>query len=288
MQREGISVIVPHYNSSELLFKLLESINLESHFIEVIVIDDKSDIEEIKKIKESKFYNKIIFKENNYKKNAGTCRNIGIDISTREWIIFADADDFFVYNLEKIYGEIKNREEDIIYYKMISYYLNTLKEAERHIFYNNLLENALKDKTINSLEKIKYNWVSPCGKIIKSKIIKENKIYFDECLAANDVMFSLKLGNKIKKIGLEAKVLYCGTKGKNTLTTTKNYEIFNSRFEVLKKRNEYLEKIGKKEYIIPGFGFLIQSRRYGIKKFFEVLKYNLLHLKYIKNQKFWK
>lgn len=65
---DGISIIIPHYNSSELLFKLLETIDLDNSIFEVIIIDDKSNAEEIKKIKESKYYPKVIFIENKGKK----------------------------------------------------------------------------------------------------------------------------------------------------------------------------------------------------------------------------
>jgi glycosyltransferase involved in cell wall biosynthesis len=280
---DGISIIIPHYNSSELLFKLLETIDLDNSIFEVIIIDDKSNAEEIKKIKESKYYPKVIFIENKGKKNAGTCRNIGINTSSRKWMLFADADDFFIYDLNKLYEEIKERKEDIIYYIPISCYSDTLELAERHIVYKALLENYLNLGTKESLEKLKYNWGTPWSKIIKSEIVKKNNIMYDECLASNDIMFSMRLAYIARRIGAENKSFYCITTRKGSLTNTMSEKIFDAKFEVLKRRNIFLKEIKLEKYANTGIGFLKISYKYGINKFIKVLIYNISHLTYLKN-----
>ena len=88
-----LSIIIPHYNTKSLLFRLLDSIKWNND-TEVIVIDDNSsesefDINELKlKYPSGKFLT-------NYRnKGAGGARNCGIEKSTGKYLMFADSDDF--------------------------------------------------------------------------------------------------------------------------------------------------------------------------------------------------
>ena len=97
-----LSIIIPHYNTSDLLEKLLSTIPKDKN-IEVIVIDDKSQdkhIEDIEDLKtEEKYIDFLFLKNQTLKKGAGTCRNIGLDHAQGEWVLFADADDYFADKL---------------------------------------------------------------------------------------------------------------------------------------------------------------------------------------------
>ncbi len=87
-----------YYNSPDSLEQLLLSIPSLTE-IEVVVVDDKSNkgLKKYFKIMENIKFKHVIFINNNTnKKGAGVCRNIGINIATGSWLLFADADGYFI------------------------------------------------------------------------------------------------------------------------------------------------------------------------------------------------
>lgn len=278
-----ISIIIPHYNSAKLLQRLIQSIKINKN-IEIIVVDDYSDKEELKKIEQSNIMNKVKFIKNNGKKGAGTCRNLGIKYSTKKWLLFADADDFYLEGFNKIL-ENDYKDYDVIYFPPVSCYSDTLEEAYRHLEFIKLITDYKKNKNLLSLNDLKYNWVVPWSKLIKAKLIKENNIFFDECIAANDVMFSIKLAEKSHNIKIESYEIYCVTVNKGSLTLNQSRENFLSRFEVLKRKNNFYKTKNLNLYITPGISYVIKSRKYGLRIFIDVSVYAIKNLKYIFNSR---
>lgn len=278
-----ISIIIPHFNSSKSLIRLLKSIPKDRD-IEILVIDDQSNTEELNGIYTSTEYKYIRLLKNNKEKNAGTCRNIGLKAAKGKWILFADADDFFVENAFYILKKFKNSEKDIIFFKPISCYSDTLLPAERHKIFGNLIDKYLKDKSIEKLEDIKYKFIVPWSKLIRKSLIDKNQIFFDEVLASNDVMFSLKTSFKSEKIEISDEIIYCVTVHKGSLTMNMNKKIFYSRADVHQRKNIYLKEIGKEKYITPGLSLLVLGKRNGIKTFLYSLKIIFKNMPYIFNE----
>ena len=93
-----VSVIIPHYNSAKRLIRLLNTLE-DSEDIEIIVIDDKST-ETLYDLEQQilKRDNTIILNNSSENKGAGVSRNIGLEAATGDWLLFADADDYFLEN----------------------------------------------------------------------------------------------------------------------------------------------------------------------------------------------
>lgn len=90
-----ISIVVPVYNAEKYIVKCMDSlINQTYGNIEIIVINDGSK-DRTKNILDKYALNdkriKIIHKENT---GVSDTRNIGINISTGEYVCFVDADDW--------------------------------------------------------------------------------------------------------------------------------------------------------------------------------------------------
>src|SRR5690606_29417331 len=94
-----VSIIIPHYNSTELLEKLISTIP-EISSIQTIVVDDHSNEFHKNRLMEIEQANKnrnILFLTNDLdKKNAGSSRNKGLKHAKGKWVLFADSDDYFV------------------------------------------------------------------------------------------------------------------------------------------------------------------------------------------------
>lgn len=242
------SIIVPHYNSCKYLKKLLESIPIEND-IQLIIVDDKST-EDIKEIRKSvNIRNGIFLSNQTSKKSAGTCRNIGLNQASGKWIIFADADDYFVDNAFEIMRKYKDSDADLIYFMPTSRYLDTNILAERHLRHVRLIKKYCDKRDVTTENQMKYGFIECWSKMYKRELIIDNGILFDETIVANDVMFSAKVGYMAKQISVSDEIVYCVTKSEGTLTTSINNEYLFERVNVEINRFHFLkEKLEKKEF----------------------------------------
>src|SRR5699024_11177414 len=257
-----LSIIILHYNSISTLTKLLNSIPV----IEIIVIDDRStkDLDRLRYIYSSKKFKHVTFLENrNPNKGAGVCRNIGLDHSSGNWILFADADDFFVENFYKNISKYFNSNYDVVFFKPTSIELDTLNKSDRHIRYETLLLNYSNINNIENETRLRYQYYVPWSKLINKSILIKNDILFDEVIASNDVMFSTKLGYFMNEFEISHDVIYCVTRGTGTLTTNTNMDVFESRIDTHIRYCEFLKQnLEKKEYKIlrpNGLGILFNA-----------------------------
>ena len=93
---EKISILIPCYNESRYIRKILKKISNHSFDKEIIIIDDGSDeatLTELKSCENEKLFDKIIYHGVN--KGKGAALRSGIKESTGDIILFQDS----VYNL---------------------------------------------------------------------------------------------------------------------------------------------------------------------------------------------
>lgn len=97
---EGVSIVISSFNSDKTLPKVLEAINSQKissgnfHKIEVIVIDDGSELPVINTLKDRRGDYKFTLKVVRFEQNLGlsTARNIGVGLSSHENLILIDSD----------------------------------------------------------------------------------------------------------------------------------------------------------------------------------------------------
>src|SRR5699024_4445792 len=160
-----VGVVIPHFNSVNVVIKLLDSIysdNKAFDLIETVVVDDKStDDMHLLEEKIDNMENVKLIINSSHKNGAGVCRNIGLTTIQSEWLIFADADDYFEKNLINKIIKFIDSEVDIIYFSCISRMINTSVIANRHHYVNSLLERYIKKPNGKNEALLKYNWVVP-------------------------------------------------------------------------------------------------------------------------------
>ena len=94
-----LSVIVPVYNAEINVNKFMENFDLShAEQIELILIDDGSDDSTSKLLKQyANLRNvKVIFSTHN---GSASARNIGLNVSKGEYVIFSDIDDYLDENM---------------------------------------------------------------------------------------------------------------------------------------------------------------------------------------------
>src|SRR5699024_4703501 len=228
--------------------------------------DDKSnkDLEKLRDLYNCRNFKHVKFLENNSsKKGAGVCRNIGLDSSSGKWVLFADADDYFVGKFCETVSAYFNSNYDVVFFKPTSIELDTAKESDRHLDYEKLLLDYSNRKSLENETFLRYKFYVPWSKLIHKNLLIDNEISFDEVIASNDVMFSTKVGYFMNKFHVSDDVIYCVTCGSGSLTTNTNLDVFESRTDVHIRYCEFLKQnLEKNVYKIVrpnGIGILFNA-----------------------------
>ena len=177
-----ISVIIPAYNVEKYIKRCVDSVlNQNYEKFEIIIINDGSTDSTLNICNENyknKENIKIINQEN---RGLSGARNAGINAAIGEYLMFVDGDDFLDNNncLEKINEVISKRKYDIVQYKMKYFYekgnkyidLKSLPNVKKYNNKNEIIEILIEQGCLS---------VSACDKVIKTEIIKNNKLLFKE------------------------------------------------------------------------------------------------------------
>ena len=150
------SVVIPHKNCVPLLQRCLESIP-QRNDIQVIVVDDVSDLTEEERMLMESFENeriKVVFLS--LSKYAGGARNIGLSMAEGKWVVFSDSDDFFTPNAFEIMDDYVNTDYDIIFFGHTACFSDTLEPTNRYGERNRYVEEFAKTHK-KSIKRYLYN-----------------------------------------------------------------------------------------------------------------------------------
>jgi len=231
--KKELSVIIPHKNSVDYLIKLVRSIP-KSDQLEIIIIDDHSEIQNFKKITKA-FSSDVrikIIKNKSEIHSAGKARNLGLATANGKWITFADADDNFLDNFIIEFDKIKNSNYDAIYFQP------TIIEEDNEVndnFLIKLFDKYNRNPSETNAKMIQFYMDVPWSKFIKKSLIDEYKISFDEVKKNNDVLFSKKIALKAKNIAIKNEQIYCYFKQPFGITKQKDSESYLSSFDVISR-----------------------------------------------------
>lgn len=168
-----ISVIIPIYNVERYIEKTLESLKSQKFTnIEYILINDGStDGTEKKILAETALDDRflIVTTEN---RGVSAARNIGLDLSKGDYVLFLDADDYYCDDaISKLYKAAIETEADITYGRIKrfdntkSWYVKShIDSGMHHIGEKNILDNP----------ELFYS-IGPGAKLFSKKIIKSVK-----------------------------------------------------------------------------------------------------------------
>lgn len=247
------SIIIPHKNTPDLLFRCVESIP-DRNDLEVIIVDDFSEK------KNRDIYHTFSWANNNVKvveliesKGGGFARNVGITHVKGEWVLFADSDDFYSDSFSSFLDDNLNTQCDVIYFKAKTVE-EDLSPSSKIVQMNIFIDNYLRGKS--SIMDVKYGAWEPWNKMIKYDLIKENNILFDEVPAQNDAIFSLKIGMYAKSLLVSDWVLYNYVQRKDSVVHSNTREKIFSRLSVSIRQNILYRKIGYERKIFMPYYFL--------------------------------
>lgn len=234
------SVIIPHYNSPDLLMRCLASIP-DREDIQVIVIDDNSSADVVDFTNfpgKERIYTTLLFNKDN--QGAGHARNLGLERATGKWLIFADADDFFLPNAWNTFGKYAESDYDIIYFQYTSVNSETLQPDARQRTYGKYFDAYFANPNQYTLDHLRFRHDIPWGKMIRKSIVDNNHIVFGETKYCNDTLFSTKVALLSKSIAVEKEPVYCVTSSSNSLIHQVSETALLTRLDVLLTKNQLL------------------------------------------------
>lgn len=290
-----VSIIVPIYNTGEYLEKCINSlVNQTLKEIEIILVDDGStdnSYEIAQKFAENDERIILLRQENS---GQSVARNKGLEIARGEYIGFVDSDDWVDLNFYKsLYMYSINNNLDISVSGRNCYSKLYIKEREINVkeeiitLEKNNLELYLSEKLLND------HRLSACNKIYRKRIIKENKIFFEDIkiIGSEDALFNYYLLKNSKRIGACNDTKYNSITRENSTTQIYDEKYMSKIANLLKKMEQsknqnynerilffihfffnYIEKIKK----------LKNNKKEAWKKLFKTLKNELILNKIMK------
>lgn len=236
------SIIIPHYNSSQLLQRMLSSIPNRDD-IQIIVVDDHSMEEEQSNLRKLKHNNlEIYYEGNNY--GAGHARNVGLSRVKGKWVLVVDADDCFALNSFDVLDRYVNSNVDYVGFCAKSVE-NTLEPNDLTIFSDKSTRKYLHCKNKSNLNLFKYHNIVCWNKLVSTDFIKRNNIKFEECQVNNDVLYAILVGYYAQSFLVIEDELYYYINNPKSITHKKRSIEYEFLFYLqAQKRNGFFKAIG--------------------------------------------
>ena len=187
------SVIVPYRGEPELLERALASVP-QREDVEVLAVEDAEG------------------------RGAGWARNRALEKAQGEWLVFLDADDFFLPGAFEALDRHAAGEEELVFFDITSVYSDSLQPSARHLTRSGMLARyAGNPAQVQFYGRYLYN--EPWGKMIRRQLVEEKGIRFDETRCANDFTFSVLCGHFAAKVCYDPTPVYCVTEREGSVSS---------------------------------------------------------------------
>ncbi len=239
-----LSVIIPFYNRMQYIAQLVESIPVRDD-VEILITDDKSTAEETAQLKEyitaQQTKRNIVYFYNDGIKSAGACRNIALRHAVGEWILFADSDDYFMPSLYETIAPWFAKEADVVFFTPTSIDRVTGLVSERHKGGENLINNYRENPCDETYYRLKTFFSEPWSKLFRASLLHTHEIFFDEVLAWNDLMFSVKAAYATEQLAVSEDVIYCVTKSPGSLVYSVDKAVLDARLGSFMRHYKFIK-----------------------------------------------
>ncbi|MEG0299849.1 MAG: glycosyltransferase family 2 protein [Cetobacterium sp.] len=235
-----VSIIIPAFNVEKYIVKCVESaLNQTLEDIEIIIVDDGSTDGTSKICIELERKNKKIKYKRIENSGCSVARNLGLSLSTKEFVAFLDSDDWVEKTMyEDLYKKAKSNNSDIVIcgFKKIN-------ENGRLLSTVKIPENLTKDEYTDC----KTEWFSsPCNKIYRKEMLEKYSVNFLlNVYTGEDMFFNFKAffyADKISAIDFPYYNYYM-----NQYSVSNNYRNRTDIYIVLEKLIEFYKMNGQYE-----------------------------------------
>lgn len=259
LDKPKISIIVPVYNTANYLEECLDSlVNQSLEDIEIICIDDKSEDNSPKILEKYASKDKRIKVLYN-KENTGQAiaRNIAMKSVKGEYIAFMDSDDKVdLDGYEKVLNFCEKNNLDMVLFDVVRF------DKKGIIGGSELHEKSIQkeSKKTSILEDMEFVYdTSPCNKLIKTSLIRDNNIEFIDRLY-EDLLFSMELFCSTDSVGVLPNVKYYwrrrrDSQNKSTTQNRTNKKNIADRIFIINKIEDLFKSNEKYNCLLDSYHF---------------------------------
>lgn len=199
-----VSVVIPVHNGEKFLRQCLDSVAGQSlKDLEVICVNDGSTDGSLEILEEYAAQDKRIKIISQEASNAGHARNVGLAVTTGEYLSFLDADDWFELSmLESMAALAKQTDADIVFCKAATFNQKTGVQSTKSF---SLKERLVPKGKVFSFKDIREDAFQFCrtaawDKLYKADFIKAENLRFQEQPRMNDCFFSTMANIRAKRM----------------------------------------------------------------------------------------
>lgn len=195
---------------------------------------------------------------------------MGIECATGRWLLFSDADDWFADGAFDLFLSRVDSDADIIYTCMSGWNEETDLPCNRGEVYTRLIEAYLQGRRPE--EAVRYQFHSPCCKLIRKELVDKHHLRFSEVKTGNDALFSVMSGYWAKKIEVVDRVTYVATVSGSNISRRQDWESVLCRYKEDLKINRFLRQHGQWRWQLH---ILSQLKARGWRKRIKMLRWAL-------------
>lgn len=275
------AIVIPHYNSSQLLKRMINSIP-ERDDIQIFVVDDCSNQHEKDKLRDicHKHLEIVYLKENG---GAGFARNEGLKRVQSKWVTFVDSDDMFAENAFDVLDKYVDSEYDYICYCVKTIKAGNMEPLNRTLKSEKSVRSYLKNPNLKTENLLKYMNNVCWNKMVSVDFLKQHDIRFECSKVNNDVLYALQIGYFSSSRLVLSDELYVWIENVNSLTRKqRSIEKEFAFFLQAQKRNGFYQRIGldRFPYYRSNFLYLLYYlRKRGVKDTMKIIKFYFNHKK---------
>lgn len=232
------SIIIPHFNIPELLKRCLSSIpNRED--LQVIVVDDRSEVQAVSRLKDlEKAFPHVLFVYSDANGGGGKARNIGMEYAQGDYVLFADADDYFNYCISDVLDDYKDETCDIVFFNANYVDSETYLPTQRGTTHKSVMK---KYEVTKDIALLKYMFGEPWCKLVRKDMLLRHHIKFDETPIHNDTKFSYLIGFYSNEVKVDLRALYVVADRSNSASKGLGDEVELIRTRIFAEKNRFLE-----------------------------------------------
>lgn len=237
MKSPLISVIIPIYKVEKYLLECVKSIRLQTYKkLEIILVDDGSPDrcpEMCDQLASEDSRIKVIHKPNGGLSDA---RNAGIDSATGEYMLFVDSDDYWVNaSCVQTLVDYVNEHEGT---EIVAFGRTTFIGDRTFVKMPPLPEHVVSKNKRQALTAflVESDFVGAAyQKLIKTSLLKDNKVYFEKGMLSEDLDWSIRLYSVANKYGSVYFPFYGYRKREGSITQSFNPKHASDLFRILSK-----------------------------------------------------
>lgn len=212
------SIIIPMYNAESTLDRCLSSIfNQSFQDFQILVVDDGSTDKSLTAANKYKQQDGRVCVISTAHAGAGAARNAGLAHASGEYVIFVDADDYWIKDdlLLNLQSRIGNHPTDVLMFQMVKVTDDgtVLKRYTKPKFDHDNMVLELKD-IYQDLVKDGQALASSCNKCVRRALLSENAVLFREDVLGEDIDWVLQLFSNVHTIYLLNLYAYAYTQHK--------------------------------------------------------------------------